>query len=305
MSAPTPFARLRRRAVLVSCGLLPLAFVGCGGEDGARPTATETIEPSDPGSGPVDCAADEELELLPIETFELGAATTAYTNNEVCESCADFDGPLADATRNLAEDPENEDLIAARDAVLEDRDACRAACRASQSPTDLDKPLPATEIPKGRCESRLALHVVGGPFYDWGGKIGFQFSPGIDVREWEGVAFWGRVRPGARSTVRVDVIDASSDPKFLDENGEPLCDEETTLDDYANGCDAFGGYAIMTGDWQLFTLPFEELRQAGFGLKAPFLDLGAIRGVTFAYTTGSWDLWLDDVAFYRKAGSTR
>lgn len=249
---------------------------GCGGTDGPPPEGRAGA-PGDTGPvSPTDCAAAQDLELLLVDDFELGAATGAFTNNEVCARCNVLEG----------------------DELFE----CQDLCRESQDPTDFDKPLPAELIPGGRCESRYALHIESQQFYEWGGIIGFPFAPALDAREYEGVAFWGRVAWGSRSTVRASVLDPETDATFIDPaTGETRCAGESDLDEFGEACDAYGAYAVMTGDWQLFTIPFEEMRQRGYGHVAPYLDLGAILQVSIEYGLGEWDFWIDDIALYRRA----
>lgn len=259
-----------------------LLFIQCGGTDGPP---LDSVAPGYGGAfqvedtGPVhatDCAADDDLELYIIDDFELGAATGAFTNNEVCEDCRELEG------QRLIE--------------------CQDLCIASQYPTDYDKPLPSEIIPGGRCGSRYALHLTSQSFHDWGGLVGFPFAPAFDARDYDGVAFWGRVAWGTRSTLRATVLDPETDSTFVDpDSGESLCDGESDLDEFDEACDAFGGYAYMTGDWKFYRIPFAEMRQRGYGHVAPFIDLGAARQVSVEYGTGAWDFWVDDLAFYKKA----
>ena len=254
--------------------LLVLGLSACGGTDGP-PLARDQATPEDTGPvRPTDCSADDAYETLLIDDFERGATTNAFTNNEVCAGCQGLTG--------------------------DDLASCQADCRQSQTPTDLDKPLKTEEIPDGRCGSRYALHVTTEQFYEWGGLVGFPFSPGIDASGYAGIAFWGRVAWGARSTVRGAAVDPETDATFVDPTtGGPLCDPESTLDDFHDACDPYGAYAVMTGDWEYFVLPFSEMRQRGFGDRTTYLDLGAIRQVSIEYEFGAWDFWIDDLSFYR------
>lgn len=79
----------------------------------------------------------------------------------------------------------------------------------------------------------------------------------------------------------------------------PSCDALTTPDDFRKGCDAFGAFFLLDQERQWVLLPFDEMRQAGFGQSSPFLDLGAVRQVRIGYAQGSWDFTIDQVAFYR------
>lgn len=267
--------------VLLGAGL---STASCGGADGDRPelgpggAGSVALDPSSDDTGPArptDCSASEGLEFLLIDDFELGAATGAFTNNEVCARCNDLE--------------DSEELY-----------ACQDICSASQYPTDYDKPLPAQLIPGGRCGSRYALHMKSQPFHEWGGLVGFPFAPAVDVRDYDGVSFWGRIAWGTRSTVRASVLDPETDATFVDpETGNARCDGDSDLDVFDEACDAYGGYAVMTGDWQFFRVPFSEMRQRGYGHIAPFLDLGAVLQVSVEYGMGEWDFWIDDIAFYR------
>jgi len=211
-----------------------------------------------------------------LDDFELGAATSAYTNNEVCEDCADL---------------EADELL-----------ACQDRCRSSQDPTDYDKPLPAELIPGGRCGGRYALHVETQAFHQWGGVVGFKLGAGFDASAYDGVAFWGRIAWGTRAVLRASVLDPETDATYLDpDTGEALCEEDNTLDVFQEACDPFGGYTILNGDWQLFLVPFEEMRQRGYGHVSAELDLSQLRQVSLEYGMGSWDFWVDDLALYRKA----
>lgn len=253
----------------VACGGAAAADVAMGGVNGAG-------GPVDTGPRrPTDCAASSEVELYLIDDFELGAATSAFTNNEVCDRCGDLEGD------ELAE--------------------CQQECRASQDPTDFDKPLPAELVPDGRCGGRYALHVVTQSFHEWGGVVGFKLAPAFDASEYDGVAFWGRIAWGTRAVLRASVLDPETDATYVDEaTGEALCEEENTLDVFQEACDPFGGYTILNGDWKLFLVPFEEMRQRGYGHVAEQLDVAALRQVSIEYGMGAWDFWIDDLSFYRR-----
>lgn len=58
------------------------------------------------------------------------------------------------------------------------------------------------------------------------------------------------------------------------------------------------GVALST-DWKLYTIPFTELRQEGYGQEFSHLDLSKITLVRFTWMQGWLDVWLDDVRFYR------
>jgi len=276
---------------LVSLGVGLSLFSGCNDADVALDDmgGAENSDPID--SGPrvaADCSVDDGYEHFSIENFERGATTTAFTNNEVCSECAAFSET---SSMGGASSPADERAV-----------ECEEACRASQSPSDFEKPLTAELIPDGRCESNYALHLEGGPFYEWGGLVGFPFAPGFDARDYDGISFWGRVRWGTRGSVRVTALDLETDATFVDpETGAPRCAPESSIDEFSEACDPFGRFLTLTGDWKFFRIPFDELRQNGYGRSAPYLDLGLIRQISLEYGQGEYDLWIDDVSFYREA----
>lgn len=316
---PTGLRRLRATAGSV-CSMLPLTAVlgmmpACIDTNGrTREQSVYWFDGVDPGSVPADCSEDDGLEFLILENFELGASPGIFTNNEICNECQEYDAALAEAEAALngapLDDPEQlEALTAARDEAEEDLQACVARCRASQDPTDFDKPLPADEVPNGRCGSRYSLHITAGPFENWGGVVGFPLpaprAPDVSPEEepravdYEGLAFWARTHPYRRQILRVNLVDPATDSTLTEEEGR-RCNPEVDLDNYQESCDPYGSYAQLNQDWHLILLPYREMRQAGSGVPSPALDLENVRQLSMMYPQGSWDFWIDDVGFYRR-----
>jgi hypothetical protein len=97
------------------------------------------------------------------------------------------------------------------------------------------------------------------------------------------------------------MAESHTDDKYPEPPGVPApCVADTNRDDTSNGCDAFGSYVDLNSDWHFFTLPFDEMRQAGWGRRAAYFDIQHLTGLTFFYTQGSWDIWLDDIALYKR-----
>jgi hypothetical protein len=219
-----------------------------------------------------------------------------------------------------------------------DLSACLTNCSHFQtSPSYLEDPLEGTLIPNGgRCGSLTGLNIVGGPFSNWGGSVGRRLSApcasdptrtcGFDASGYDGIALWMRTAPGSPgaplgSVPRVIVGDQFTDTSYnqlLQQCGGPViksgcpdyllptnyCDPNpapvtpTGMTGYSTGCDKFGSYATLTTNWQLVLLPFSEMRQGGWGRQQPQLDTSAIFSVEIDYTQGSWNFWIDDIAFY-------
>jgi hypothetical protein len=57
----------------------------------------------------------------------------------------------------------------------------------------------------------------------------------------------------------------------------------------------------VTTEWELYTVPFTELRQPPTGLKSETFDVSAIATLSFQFKAGWLDLYMDNLAFYRIA----
>jgi hypothetical protein len=192
--------------------------VACGGPDRGR--VDEYAAPAreeDPCAAEDDatyeryCAqTQEELNQLCVEVereegggfllyddFEFGAAGGWYTNNDRCERCQ----KLADLLR------------ASPNAALQSEyDDCVIPCAEAQTPFWGEKPVPAEQIPHGRCSSQYAVHITSGPFTDWGGQFGTSITaPLNDAGPCEGISFWARVGPGSGLGLRVQFSDRFTD----------------------------------------------------------------------------------------------
>jgi hypothetical protein len=315
-----PSSVWRWAGALVSSASLATA---CGGStDTPRPQPGP--EPSIPpyfaapvdtgGAAAVDCEERSDIELRSIEDFELGAAGGWYLSNDVCSVCQEFVNE-ADAIRNAGEAATRASELAALQADLE---ACRPGCLAvAEAPYYFDNPPVAEPIPGGRCDSRYAMHVKGGPFVVWGGNMGFGFSPPLNVtdvdvvdpatqeprpgQDLQGITFWGRLGGSSNNNLRLEVGERHTEQNYTGgPNNGPICTPNTTDDNSELGCDKFGAIAQLREDWQQFLIPFAEMRQAGWGMRAERFDLTGLMSFSIFYAQGTWDFWIDDVAFYRR-----
>ena len=314
-------------SLLVGCGL-----VACGGSGNAsdRKSGTQTSSPAppvvDPGSLAVySCEEDQPskgITTTPIDDWETGAGSGWYTNNDKCEPCQDATNEI-----NGSIDAGSEVLPAQLDAGLKAREACIPPCLASQIPSYFAKPVPADIIGRtqgqsiaGRCGSKYAFHVISGPFTKWGGQLGINFLPpkcvtgdcptdrtaiAVEGGPYDGIAFWARAVPGSGTGLRVQVGESHTDTKFPEpgDAGPPCVDNVgiQSPNDTSQGCDSFGSFVTLDSDWHFYALPFEEMRQAGWGKRAPYFDIQHISNLTFFYAQGLWNVWIDDISFYKRS----
>jgi hypothetical protein len=68
--------------------------------------------------------------------------------------------------------------------------------------------------------------------------------------------------------------------------------DEQCLDGWATPID-------LSTDWKFYTIPFSQLRQGGFGKKAPYFNLHAVDTIAFTVIVGWADFYIDNVTFYR------
>jgi hypothetical protein len=172
------------------------------------------------------------------------------------------------------------------------------------SPTPGTQSPAAAEIIGGRCGvSRFALHLTASDLQIWGGSAGYYFFSGpVDTTGWDGISFWAR--RGKTSSSRTMLL--SVDDRYTDEShGRALSPDQKAYCfdqplDLTEKCDRFVAAVGMEDQWRFFAIPFTRMQQRGFGKASPGLDRSALLGLEFNFGTGDWDVWIDDVAFYKK-----
>lgn len=309
--------------------LLLLGAQACGGEDrGPRP-APELCRPlaavsdtADPGSGPVDCRALDGYELYLIDDFENSPRTSWYTNSDRTAEQL----PVPDQT--VPSSP------------LFNGGRCVGTPVSSQSPSACEslgsEPGSCTAVLP--LESRKGVHVRSGLLTSNGGQLGMdlpiacgaeqcELLPGppevgpcsptgqgsglynagqapsiaskgchavVDYSAWEGIVLWARVAPGSASFIRVRASDGRVDEKGC------VCSPYTDQNDSSNGCDKWGTTVNLDSTFRAYFFPFSAMQQGGWGLKSDRLDTRDLFSIGIEWGRGTWDLWIDDVAFYRR-----
>jgi hypothetical protein len=114
-----------------------------------------------------------------------------------------------------------------------------------------------------------------------------------DHSAWDGIVLWVRVAPGSAAYARVRVGDGSTDDKSC------ACDPYTSQNDSSTGCDKWGTYLNFDPTFRAYLVPFRSMQQGGWGMKAKFLDTSNLFSLAVEWGRGAWDLWIDDVGFYR------
>jgi hypothetical protein len=292
----------------VACMLVAASCaVACGGDDSKpRPEpvgqcgAQTLTGADDPGSGPIDCAALEAYDVQLIDDFETGAATGWYINNDrtALQTPAPDTDPVP-GERIPGGRCRNEPSVASEYAVhvlsgnLTEFGAVfgrNMRRRLDASPCPISPCLGRTPPPPsvGPCGVGQAT-----PGQD---AVATECTTGADASEWEGIVLWARNGPGSTSGVRIQV----SDPRTDDSNQACVCNPFTNQNDTSDGCDKFGRFINVDSTWRAYRVPFAEMQQGGWGLASPSLDTSGLFSVTVQMGRGAWDLWIDDIGFYRR-----
>lgn len=165
---------------------------------------------------------------------------------------------------------------------------------------------PAAAVPSpqaiagGRSASKRAMRVTGSGFTVWGADVSVGLTedgprgPFIDAGEFAGVRFWARVGDMNQSPVRFQIQDRQTQP------AGGVCDptpesEERCYNGLGTSLDS------LDSEWRFFELSFSGLTQRpGWGHRAESVDPTGIRNMEWFFEPGlDFDLWIDDVAFYR------
>jgi hypothetical protein len=154
-----------------------------------------------------------------------------------------------------------------------------------QEPGMQEDMTPSMLVPT-RDASRRALHTSGSGFSVWGAFVraylrvsGARNEP-YDASGYTGVRFWARSG------------DDEEHSAFL-----MLPSVKTTT---CPGCgDHFGSEFQYTSEWQEFRMPFDAMKQRGFGPPQPALVTEEIVAVQILFADDvDFDVWIDDIGFY-------
>ncbi len=154
-----------------------------------------------------------------------------------------------------------------------------------QEPGGPDQVTPALLAPV-RDASERGLHTFGSGFMLWGASVraNLRAAAGApqpyDASRYTGVRFWARSGDDEEHAAFLLVPSV----------GTTMCP----------GCgDHFGTEFEYSSEWQEYRMPFDEMRQRGFGMPRPALAKREIIAVEILFEGGvDFDVWIDDIGFY-------
>ncbi|XXX78786.1 hypothetical protein WMF30_08415 [Sorangium sp. So ce134] len=151
------------------------------------------------------------------------------------------------------------------------------------------------EPPRGNSLSAV-YSEADDKFTDWGALFGFRLNnnktetnPGVyDASEFRGITFFARADSGPSTKVLVDVVDVQT------WSGGGICVNNGQCDDH------FTKIVTLTPCWTQYKVAFAELKQSGWGQAFEAVDLTKLWGIQFRFGARTrFNIWIDDVAFYR------
>ena len=284
---------------------LALAWAGCGGAtDLPRPNGERPLAPA-----PDQCALGAVFtETALIDTFDpRGTDTLACGSPEVpCVGYLNHDAkhsPGAD-DNDCKQDILNGQLVA-DSGLVETFSVLPEAEERCGAPTNAMHFL----------ASNLSMCVGTNGRKGWGlgWEVDFgtnQLKAPIDASAWDGFSFWVKKGTGpGEGAIIVAAVDRFSvggyqetDPDTgesvfcvsSDPAQQPLPEADSAK------CDPFVVGVSLTRDWTFVAVRFADMRQKGFGMRAPNgLETFALARLQFLASAGNWDFWLDDIAFFK------
>jgi hypothetical protein len=302
----------------VILALSGLAALGCGGK-GERLKANATVA-MEPDAGPTidPCRLSEKLEISQFGCTpgkSVVAGGNAYTS-----FCLDWDGVLDKAGNPTGATPSGGFVYT--DAIVSLAVSEGAHADSKIIPSAVTQARMPADLPPHCSEQKdvYAFHITAYGQDIWGPQFGVKFTsttdgplPPVDVSSYNGFGFWikmGTTFPAdypedqrhtmMGSTLFVALIDSSTTSSDYDE--VPPCNDKSNYD--ARKCDPYGMAVGFDTDWRFVMIPFDELRQRGYGVFNPGLDRQHVSQIKFSMdigdgANGNWNVWVDDVVLYR------
>jgi hypothetical protein len=287
-------------ALVVSVGL---AAAACGSPDVITPG--EDTTPGVPGPAPgddLDAGASSGgggfvIEFPDADPDAIPRPVTAPAPSTAV--CRKPEAPPSPSSVDLIDDFEDGDL------VVSNSDGRGGSWWAtndkSSGGTQEPTPFRASEI--AGCQGALRyLTTRGSGFRKWGAQMGMLFlhtgsavKRPYDASKYAGVTFWARSGKGTEK-VRVSLVGKDT------EASGGVCQENPTGQTAVACNNHFSAELSVGSSWKAYTVLFKDLKQtAGWGKTASAPDLTTTFGLLFTVseTAGSFDLWLDDLAFVR------
>jgi len=307
---------------LIPLALLALLLGACGGADDGRPErptgiAAEALDQCAAAERRIDDGWEFQsvLDFEPPDEMEPDALIPQCAPEAPCEFYFNYDK----ASSPRPEGCNSSSMVLAK-------------FEAVTAPASAGDRFIAQRLPEARCESsRYAFHLLGSDVatcvnpatgrQGWGAtlaitlnatqnNVGLALSP-YDASDFDGFSFWVRLGEGESGSgvlasakdrytgLPPDSLKADAYCEVKEQivvDGEPINTPDSLK------CDGFGLAALAEAEWRFVKIPFASMRQKGFGAPSPLgtLEVSQMSAFEFGFGAGDWDVWLDDIAFYKE-----
>jgi hypothetical protein len=154
--------------------------------------------------------------------------------------------------------------------------------------------LPFVPTPGGVTEAGYYANTTGRGFGVWGAGMGFDLNSTIqskgtyDASAFQGIQFRAKGSGPVRAAVMIEDVISADVGGACQPNPMP-----------GQGCDdGHGSVLLLTPEWTTYTLPFAQIKQAGWGKVVPF-DATKIMSVQFNVDKNQvFDVSIDEIGFY-------
>ncbi len=287
--------------------MLALASLGAAGCGGKGERLTPNVASSEDGGVTVDpCNLTATLD---VHQFGCTPGLTA--------KCLDFEGYPAGNGSMPTGWFAYIDKIALNPEFINPRDGTIIASDLSSSS---DTYVRMTESDKhcGSSTDTVAYHMLSKGQDVWGPQFGAKFTgqsdgplPPVNLdnfagTNWEGMGFWikkGNDHPELEPT-GTSLFVSLRDPQTISSDSDtlPPCNDKSNFDN--KKCDAYGSGVGFNTEWRFVMLPFDNMKQRGYGVPVNELDRTKILNLYFSMdigdgANGNWNVWIDDVMLYK------
>ncbi len=264
----------------------------CGGDDGSRPSTTTGGQSSTSG-GTSSAGSTASGGSTAGTSGGTGGGAAA-----VSSKCGSGPFPVSDGSAMPIDDLEDGNL----DVPKADSRSSRWFFQTDGSMTGTSQPAAAALIPVdgGANGTTKAFHLAGDLFTTWGVVLGTGLNDALglncpyDASAYGGISFYAK----GSGQIRFAVAESAIYPTSLG----GTCVSPTPAD--ADCFNAHGKLITLTADWTQYEIPWSELAQGNWGVRAAF-DPKTIMLIEFAATNEQqpFDFWVDELQFL-EAGAT-
>ncbi len=281
-----------REAAFGSMVLVLATAWACGGsDDGSRPATTNGGSTSTSAGG--SSTAGSSSAGTTASAGSTASGGSGGSTGAVASKCGSGPFPVSDGSALPIDDFEDGNI----DLPKTDSRSSKWFFQTDGSTTGTSTPLPASLLPVdgGANSSGKAFHLEGDQFTTWGVVLGTGLNDAMgglncpyDASAYGGISFYAK----GSGQIRFAVAESAIYPTSLG----GTCVSPTPND--ADCFNAHGKLITLAAEWTKVEVPWTDLAQGNWGVKAAF-DPKTIMLIEFAATNEQqpFDFWVDEIEF--------